>query len=436
MTTNEFALLHPLYVAILEAELGHSVPVPQSVEAALAQNDSTAPGDRLPESCRHWLSVLDLGVNPRRLRDYVLTQKPAEATLLALIRFLVGKKPHLETDQDKLDWTLTHLFKKREEESGRPLGWPKSAVQEILQGMPFLSLSQYAQDLLMELPSLIDEFKYYEHFYQITDSHLIKRGRDLKNQFGAEFFHPEALGAIVNYNLLFGKKFYELFQETTKKVREIAKEHLPSDTAELLRSDYRSTAAAFRQLGELGRKEALRAPAPAPAPAPKTDSPRTSLDQQLKHLGVDSTQEALNLRTRAQELSLRLQSNPTITAIANPVAPLPLNEWESNALRAQYPESEQTFRAEFARGVCRAIAILARIYEEVPLYIQKKGTEFLWKKHYDSLVYLLSEGRKQKQVLLDLAAVSEQRGLREKAKQLEVTAQKLDTGLSRVAGIF
>jgi hypothetical protein len=49
---------------------------------------------------------------------------------------------------------------------------------------------------------------------------------------------------------------------------------------------------------------------------------------------------------------------------------------------------------------------------------------------------LLYEGRKQKDALLKLSAVSQQRGLREKAKQLQVTAEKLDAAVEKAAGVF
>ena len=435
MTENEFSLLHEMHSEIVEKELGHSLPLPRCVEEALAAKDSAASDQAAPESLQQWLAVLDLAVNPHKLRSYVMEQDCEEPALLALIRFLVSKKTHSQADRDKLDWVTTHLFKKREERRKSPTGWPRIELQEILQGFEFPPLTQLAQDALMEVPSLLDEVKYYEGFHQFTDSRTIERGRDLKNQFGDEFFHPDALAAIVNYNLLFGKKFYELLQKSEHKVREFAQaqeEQSTPDTKELLQSDYRSTANAFRNLGELGRKRTVQ----TATGAPPMSGPHPSVEQQLKHLGVDPAQEALNLRNRIQELGLRLRFNPAMTSIPSPMESLPLHDWEANAFRTQYPESEQTFRAEFARGVCRAIAILSRIYEEIPLYLEKKGTEFLWKKHYDSLVSLLYEGRKHKEILLELATASQQRGLPEKAKQLQVTEEKLEAGLSKVAALF
>ena len=435
MTENEFSLLHEMHSAIVAKELGHSLPLPKCVEEALGRKESAASDQAAPEPLEQWLAVLDLAVNPHKLRSYVKEQDCEEPALVALIRFLVSKKTHSEADRDKLDWVTTHLFKRREERRKSLTGWPRIELQEMLQGFEFPPLTQLAQDALMEIPSLLDEVKYYESFHQFTDSRTIERGRDLKNQFGKEFFHPDALAAIVNYNLLFGKKFYELLQKSEQKVREFAQaqtEQSPPDTKELLQSDYRSTANAFRNLGELGRKGTVR----TAAGAPPMSGPHASVEEQLKQLGVDPAQEALNLRNRIQELGLRLRSNPAMTVIPNALEPLPLHDWEANAFRTKYPENEQTFRAEFARGVCRAIAILSRIYEEIPLYLEKKGTEYLWKKHYDSLVSLLYEGRKHKEVLLELSTVSQQRGLPEKAKQLHVTEEKLEAGLSKVAALF
>jgi len=151
---------------------------------------------------------------------------------------------------------------------------------------------------------------------------------------------------------------------------------------------------------------------------------------------VDPAQQTLHLRNRIQELAMRFRSNPMTATIPDPVSPLHLEDWEAGAFRSQYPESEQTFRAEFARGVRQALAIISLIYEEIPLYYEKKGTEYLWKKHYDALVYLLYEGRQHKEALLKLSAVSKQRGLHEKAKQLQVTAEKMDAALAKAAAVF
>jgi len=445
LTAGEFSLLHDVFKAIVEKELGHSIPVPQGTQETFALKTSAA-----PDSCVHWLDLLDLAISPHKLRGYVTSTDPQEPTLVALIRFLVFKKVHSDVDRDKVDWLLTHLFKKREEKTRLPTGWPRLEIQKILAGVEFPPLSAPAQDQLMEVPALLDEIKYFSSFHQITDARAVERGRSMKNQFGDEFFHPDVLAAIVNYNLLLGKKFHALIQEVSERIHEFAQtapgRNAP-DTDALLQDDYRASANAFRDLGELDRNEpapGVHHPAAAPptvaaaahAPAVPAPPPRDSFEQQLKKLGVDPAQETLYLQNRIRELSMRFRSNLATATVPNPVSPVRLQEWEAGAFRTKFPDTEQTFRAEFARDVCHAIAIVSRIYEEIPLYHEKKGTEFLWKKHYDALVFLLYEGRKQKDALLKLSALSRQRGLLEKAKQLQATAEKLDIAVEKAAGVF
>jgi hypothetical protein len=158
--------------------------------------------------------------------------------------------------------------------------------------------------------------------------------------------------------------------------------------------------------------------------------------EHLRHLGINLSREAESLRTHEQELALRLRANPRLTVIPSSVAPLALQEWESTAFRIQYPESEQTFRADFARSICHAIALTWCIYEETPQYLEKKSTEFHWKKHYETLVYLRYHGHVHKLKMMQLITDSQQRGLLEKAKQLQATAEKLQAGLDKAADLF
>ena len=434
INVREFLLLHEVFVGIVEKELGHPIPIPQEIREASGQQG--AAGDQpATDPCQQWLALLDLGITPHKLRGYIAMKDPEDSTLVALVRFLVFKKPHTEIDRDKLDWLLTHLFKKREERRGTPTGWPRKEIHEILAGVEFPPLGREAEDQLMEVPSLLDEIKYFSSFHQITDSRAVERGRSMKNHFGEDFFHPDVMAAIVNYNLLLGKKFYGLIQEVSDKVHEFAQSgqvETAPNTKELLQDDYRATADAFRDLGEIDRKELPTAPPPPGEEASTT----TSLEHQLRQLGVHPEQEALDLRNRIKELSMKFRSNLQTATVPNQVTPVRLQEWETGAFRAKYAEDEETFRAEFARTICHAVGLVSRIYEEIPLYVEKKGTEFHWKAHYDSLVYLLYEGRKHKETILALSASSKQRGLHEKAKQLQLTAEKLSAAVDKAAGVF
>jgi hypothetical protein len=433
-TTTEFREIHSIYQTLLEAELKHGFPVPELVQDLLDPKKPSNASQPIARSAEEWLELMDMAVTPHMMRSYFNERGAQDSGLRVLIRFIVNKKSHTQDDRDKVDWLATHLFKLREEQKRRPTSWPKTDVMEILDGFDFPMLSRYAEDLLMEMPALLDEVKYFENFSQITDSRIIQRARDLKNQFGEEFFHPDVLAAVVNYNLFFGNKFHALMQDTMRQVHEFAQtgEGRAPSTAEIMESDYRLTADALRQLSEIGRREVVAGAGGAGNLASQEITP----EQQLKQLGVDVEQEVLYLRNRTEELTMRLRSNLNMTSVPNSFAPLMLSEWEAAAFRTLFPESEQSYRADFARGLCRAITLIYRIYEEIPQYLEKKGTEYLWKRHYDSLVYLLYEGRNQKEVLNQLGSASEKRGLPEKTRQLQSTAQKLDTALAKVAELF
>jgi len=446
ITVREYAELHSTLTAIAEKELRYPIPVPEAVKAVLAPGDGNSP---VPEPALAWLALLDLAVNPALLRLHLKQQGDDETCLRSFLRFMVGRKPHRQSDRDKVDWLATYLFQAREERTKEPTGWPKAEIAAILQGFDFPPLSQDAESLLGDVSSLLEEIRYFDRFSQITDSRIVPRGRELKNRFGDELFHPDVLAAVINYNLVFGKKFHALLHQTMQKVHEFAS-RLGSgapDTSNLLQTDYRSTSDTLRHLSELGRKQESekppgpRAPAITAEPAPRPGARKVAGDatgsvEQLKELGIDVDMEAFALKKRAEELAVRLRANPGVSALPGAFAALPLLEWEAAAFRSGYPLSEQSFRADFARGVCHAIAILSLADDELLKYQEKKGTEYLWKKHYDALLYLLQEGRAHKERLIAMAVATEKKGLLEKAKQLLQTAGKLEAGFGRIAAIF
>ena len=447
ITASEFIGIHTALRRIVESELGIEVPVPEAVRemverfggafAADANSGAVAGGaaaQPVPPLALAWLALLDLGVGPHLLRLHMKRLGAEENVIRAILRFYVDRPRHSEIDRDKVDWLATYLFRAREERTNVPTGWPKAEVQDILQGFDFPPLSGEAAGLLAELCALLEDVRYFEKFVQITDSRVIQRGRDLKNRFGQEFFHPEVLVAIINYNLVFGKKFHALLQQTVDDVREFVSElgTGPRDAHELVHTDYRSTSDAFRDLGELDRKRQSETRAAAPGGSPDS----SSRWQRLKELGVNVQKEADAVKLRREEIAVRFKANPSLGAIPGNFGSLQLSEWEEAAFRTSYPESEKSFRVDFAVGITHAIAILSSADDELHAYDQKKGTEFLWKKHYDALLFLLQEGREHVGRITLLAEATEKKGLSEKARQLKQSAEKLGNRLAAVAAVF
>ena len=234
-----------------------------------------------------------------------------------------------------------------------------------------------------------------------------------------------------------------LLQQTVEDVREFASEIEADapDTRDLVHTDYRSTTDAFRHLGELDRKRGAKKSSAPAASAKSPAGPAESADsasrrQRLKELGVNAQMEAIAVKQRREEIAVRLRANPGVAALHGASGSLLLLEWEAAAFRTSFPEAEKSFRAEFATIITHAIAILSLADDELAAYSQKKGTEYLWKKHYDTLLFLLHEGREHIDRMTSLAAATEKKGLSEKARQLKQSAEKLEKGLATVATVF
>ena len=430
-TATEFAYLHSTFLTILEKELGGFPPVPEAVEEILnRQGDAAA--QPIPDEMSSWLDLLDLGISPQRLRTYGQRHRVPEKTIRLLLRFYAGRKPHFPADRDKVDWLATYLFRMRESEGNRPPGWAKSELQEILKGIAFPTLSAESQTVLSELPPLLQDINDMRDLSQITDSRLLERVRSLKRNVGEEYSHPVVLAAIVNYNLVLGKKFDELLKQALEQAHNLLSSQQISksfDEQELIWSDYHSNVDALQQLSDWSRTR----PPEKEEPVPVQES---VVDRQLERLGIDSTREASKLKNRIKELANHLRANPAITSVRVCGTPLPLEVWESHSFQTLFQQREQNLRADFARTVTLALAIVLRIYEELYAYQNAKSLGEQWRKQSDSLFYLLCEGLRLKETLLRLSFVARKSGDPEMAQHFTLTAEKLETNLAKVSELF
>ena len=458
MKSNEYIQLHSILTDIVEGPLGGPLPLPKCVKDVQARAKSANGDEAVPGAALRWLELLNRGVDPHLLRQALQTRETDEATIRALIRFLVSKKSHLPLDREKVDWLVTHLFQVWEERDRDPGGSFSSEIEAILEGCEFPPLSPHCEELLMEIPSFLDELKYFQKFSQITESRIIQRGRYLKSQLGEEFFHPTVLAAIVNYNLLLGKKMSGLLQETIQAVSRSApatRADLP-DAQEVLQRDYRtiSESGVFHRFTELDRKAELdqeqkraqeqkrekelnEQPKQTQSGVIRAAEPKPStLEEKLMGLGIDPGRQAERLRNRIKEIGLRMRSNPAGAPLPSAFGSLRLSDWEAKSFLTEHAPSEESFRADFGRSVTSTIGILSRIEEDLPAYFDTKGAEHIWKRHCDALIYLLYEGRRQLELLKKLSSDSEKRGLQEKSRQLLSTAEKLESYLTRLSALF
>lgn len=432
VTVAEFREIHSLFLAILQPQLEHPLFLPEGVMQTGTEEDSSASPQGVPENAMAWLEIVGAAISLHWLRRYAREHGIAEPASRALLRFWIAKKTHFPEDHEKVDWLATYLFKAREQESKEPTGWVKSELQLLLKGIPSSPLGPDAQSLLGELPPLLDDARYLGAFSQITDSNILERGREMKAQLGDDLFNPVALAAVVNYNLVLGRKFDELLDRAILHARDAAPSTSVHQLTEALRNDYRSNAGVIQQLADLTRKQLTEK-----AEVQVGSGPEPLLDQQLKRLGIDSTHEASKVRGRLRDLATKLMADPTIRSIRICGSPLSLQEWEVNAFRSLTTKREENLQGAFARSVSRAIAILVRIIEELYAYESKKGAgDASWKKHQDALFYLLYEGRGHRAALLQLSSLHRKSDLPEMAQQLVSTAEKLEANLARLDELF
>ena len=216
-------------------------------------------------------------------------------------------------------------------------------------------------------------------FSQITDSRIIQRGRELKNQFEEEFFHPDVLTPIVNYSLLFGKIFHAMLQETMQKVHGLARGQPDSNTPdpdELLRSDYRFYSRRLPPVDGTGPGAGVE----------------ENGGQCTGRLGSDGFRQVCRRMGTPDEESGRGSRHPgrapqkpgckSLPCGFGPSKPSPA----SRCLGSRWPSTtgnrapsgpnmrNRSRRSvwEFARSLCHAISIISRIQEELTLTARRK----------------------------------------------------------------
>jgi len=446
MNGREFVQLHSILTEIASGPLGGPPPIPP---CAVEIHQQVASGDgssAVSEAALRWLELLNRGIDPHLLRQALQDRGAGRETFQILIRYLVSKKGHFQPDREKVDWLVTQLFEMWEERERDPDRRFDAEMEQVLEGYDFPPLGPHAEELLQEIPVLLDDLRFFERFSQITDSRIISQGRYLKGRFGEEFFHPKVLAAVVNYNLVLGRKMRALLQDTIQTASRSERplpENLP-DAEETLRSDYRAISDVFLQLSKLDREAQQdkerklkkdmegQAKAREAAAARPVEAKPASSDEVLMGMGIDPGRQGEHLRNRIKEIGQRLKASPS-AALPSAAGSLVLGDWEAKAFLTEYPAIEESYRADFARSVTSAIGIITRVEEELPAYFETQGADHLKKRHADALIYLLHEGRRQLDLLKKLSADSEKRGLSDKSRQLLATAQKLENYVNRVA---
>ena len=437
ISNRDFPALHSLLCSIAEERIGRTLPLPAVVEDLLRNPDGTAA--EISDRVAAWLELLDHCATPALVRTAVQDIHPEEFLLAAFLQYLCVKPQHSDADRERVDWLMSYLFKTRVAARGA-IGDVEAQLRSLVWGLSSEPLSEAAEKLLRDLEKVLAEMSGFTSFQTMNRSGITGRGREIKRQLGEEFYHPRALAAIVNYNLIFGKQFDALLMAATSRMKKFG--------AMLVKKDYHYAASDFAHLVD----DAVPAPAMATAAAVGA-SPATFaslegeeieveanlVEQQMREMGLDPAGEARKLKLILMRMSqaVRNVGSAAIKAIPLKNCECPVTDWEVRALASGFDDDDTSFRAEFSRQIQRAVAIRAAAAEEWMVYeLKKDTTDYLWKAHYDSLVWLLFEGRQTSEKLIRFAGQTGEKGLPERAEQILRTAAKLDETLAQLAKIF
>ena len=304
--------VHAFYLSLLEAHLGHTIPVSADVAA---EPHSPEDFSRFTETLKSWLDLVDMAVTPPMVRE-ALRQTPGPETAYALLRYFVAKASSRFSDRDKTDCVITHLF--RTPCDGSPHQWQRPETDSsyyhmtqaalAFEGETYRALGDVQVEsmppnhvkLLHEFEFFHQELEEFRHFDQITDSAIVQRVRELKQSLGKSFYHPDSLSNIAVWNDVFGRRFDELFHDATKQIKTFAenvkreggsiltrvegditvKQLTEIETQEILAEEYQNAQDQFRKVSQykkaVDHKKVARpgyatGPArPIPSPGPAT----------------------------------------------------------------------------------------------------------------------------------------------------------------------
>lgn len=451
----DMAAVHGFYVSLLQDVLGHPIPVPHEVAGkdAVAQTADTLP---------RWLNLLDLAITPLMVRD-ALKESTSQDTAEALLRHFVRKRSRTDTDRDKTDFIVTFLYKlvvpaERQVPDEFTVDHPSEFEEElyvILDEGEATPLPEEHRQLVREFPFIRQEVEDLRHFDQLMDSGITQRVREIKQRFGASFYHPRVLATAAASNVFFGRRFDELFRQTAQQIKDFASavqqqggsilsrvdgdvtvQHLAEveeRETEILQSEYGRAQEHFRKISKFKKAVDTRTkgqPQPRVTVAvPAAASARAAhVPDAAEHVpaGINTAVELGKLH--AMEESIRnfvLAADPKAANVV-PLRDgnLSLSAAEVDAFRASYGE-EKSFRADYAAALRQTVAIQGGMTAELQGFSAKKKSAYLWKPHADAITYLLTYAKKLEEQCRAIVKMAEQRGLAEKTAAMNASLQKL-----------
>jgi hypothetical protein len=412
--------------------------VPRPAALASASLEETRDVRATLETMRRWLRLLDLAITPAMLRR-ALTEDTDPEIAEALLRYFTRAKDKSDDLRDKADLVATFLYRHPRvpgqwERQGRgldgslPLSPFEIALLEILADSDTPALSEEHLELIGRLPPLLEQAKQFRDLNGLVDSGIIASVRELKQSFGACFYHPSVLAAVALYNFAFGNQFHELFLASTAAIKRFASELEEQggsilgsvdgvdvtvedvarfDEAQLLSLDYSSALDRFRRISQVIRMLKRRPPVgrkPVPTPRPSrakagigadgtAQAPPTVASEaprcQISERQIAAEQTKLSKVEESIRLFVRFADPKFRHIVPMRLFNLTLSSEETEAYAADYLE-QKSLRAELACALMRMAAFRVRMTIEVEELKRSQNSPSLRNLHADALRTLLA----------------------------------------------
>jgi hypothetical protein len=436
---QDLVAVHAFYVRMIEAALGHPVPLPEKVSAAAADEQAADSAELL----KQWLDLLDMAITPLMVRD-ALKDATSKQTAESLLRYYIGKSSGSENDRDKADFVATFLYRRIavHEQGSQAETKFQQELEQTLSAVSNVELPKERAQLIAEFGFIRQEVEDIRTFDKLMDSGISQRVREIKQSLQQSFYHPHALATIAAYNAFFGTRFDELFRQAAHKIKQFAAhaqqqgtsimskvdgdvtyQHLEQVGDDVLNVEYGRAQEQFRKVSQF--KKAVDKKMPVGMPAVVGSGAGTAVAAAPAAM-LNDVEEG-KLRSIAD--SIRNFCRAADSKGGPLVVPLPhgncaLAAAEAEVFRADYLQ-EKSFRADYARSMQRSVCLATRMIAEMREYHAKRTSAYLWKPHADALTYMLAAANRETEAAGALIGLAQQRGLTDKIAAMKATIDKL-----------
>jgi hypothetical protein len=336
---------------------------------------------------------------------------------------------------------------------------------EILAETDVPSLPEEHVQMLRRFDPLQKQVEEFRDLHSLLESGILPMVRQLKQSLDTSFYHPGVLATIAPYNVVFGRKFDQLFHAATTEIKSFAEaldqqggsilgnvdgvdvtvEDVGSlKEPELLNLDYGHSLQKFWRVSQLKKVLERRPPLrripqlvrnPVKVHTPRSEKPGNRLISKPV-IDITAMRAALTPQQVSAEEAKLLQIEESIrifVRVADPkfrqIVPmrffnLALTSAEADAFCADYLE-EKSLQAGVARILLRLVAVTARITTELEELKRGENSPSLWRLHAESLVALLELAGGAQENSSRVLALAQRHGGKEQIDALQKSMQKL-----------